>query len=254
MNNGDMSEMDEQVLDQKRLERRLRRKRNQRTAYLILAGVTIVATALVFITVYSLNKVFKFVKPKDEEMMAAAEMTSEEVVIETPEAFGGDEAQELEMSADDRLNYVIDTCISDMPLEDRVAGLFIVTPEQLTGVSTAVKAGSGTQEALMNYAVGGMVYFSKNIKNEEQITEMLDTTSSMSKYPVFTLVAEDGSKNGAISSNIGIEGITDVTDSDSARDNAKAIGSAMYKYGFNFNLSPVIDFSGNDKDEKDFSC
>ena len=252
MNNGDMSEMDEQVLDQKRLERRLRRKRNQRTAYLILAGVTIVATALVFITVYSLNKVFKFVKPKDEEMMAAAEMTSEEVVIETPEAFGGDEAQELEMSDDDRLNYVIDTCISDMPLEDRVAGLFIVTPEQLTGVSTAVKAGSGTQEALMNYAVGGMVYFSKNIKNEEQITEMLDTTSSMSKYPVFTLVAEDGSKNGAISSNIGIEGITDVTDSDSARDNAKAIGSAMYKYGFNFNLSPVIDFSGNDKDEKDF--
>ena len=51
MNNGDMSEMDEQVLDQRRLERRQRRRRNQRIAYLILAGVMAVTTALVFITV-----------------------------------------------------------------------------------------------------------------------------------------------------------------------------------------------------------
>ncbi|SFU78841.1 glycoside hydrolase family 3 N-terminal domain-containing protein [Butyrivibrio sp. M55] len=254
MNNGDMSEMDEQVLDQRRLERRQRRRRNQRIAYLILAGVMVVTTALVFITVYSLNKVFKFVKPNGGgDLVAAAEMSSEEVVIESPEAFGGDSAQTQEMSYDDLLDDSIDTIIEGMSLEDRVAGLFIVTPEQLTGVSTAVKAGSGTQEALMNYAVGGMAYFSKNIKNEEQITEMLDTTSSMSKYPVFTLVAEDGSKNGAISSNLGIDGITDVTDSDSARDNAKAIGSAMYKYGFNFNISPVLDSSSSDKEEKDFN-
>ena len=254
MNNGDMSEMDEQVLDQRRLERRQRRRRNQRIAYLILAGVMAVTTALVFITVYSLNRVFKFVKPNGGgDLVAAAEMSSEGVVIESPEAFGGDSAQTQEMSYDDLLDDSIDTIIEGMSLEDRVAGLFIVTPEQLTGVSTAVKAGSGTQEALMNYAVGGMAYFSKNIKNEEQITEMLDTTSSMSKYPVFTLVAEDGSKNGAISSNLGIDGVTDVTDSDSARDNAKAIGSAMYKYGFNFNISPVLDSSSSDKEEKDFN-
>ncbi|WP_196803763.1 glycoside hydrolase family 3 N-terminal domain-containing protein [Butyrivibrio hungatei] len=249
-----MSEMDEQVLDQRRLERRQRRRRNQRIAYLILAGVMAVTTALVFITVYSLNRVFKFVKPNGGgDLVAAAEMSSEGVVIESPEAFGGDTAQTQEMSYDDLLDDSIDTIIEGMSLEDRVAGLFIVTPEQLTGVSTAVKAGSGTQEALMNYAVGGMAYFSKNIKNEEQITEMLDTTSSMSKYPVFTLVAEDGSKNGAISSNLGIDGVTDVTDSDSARDNAKAIGSAMYKYGFNFNISPVLDSSSSDKEEKDFN-
>jgi beta-N-acetylhexosaminidase len=253
MNNGDMSVMDEQVLDERRLERRRRRRRNQRIAYLILAGVMVVASALVFITVYSLNRVFKFVRPSEGDLVAAAEMSSEEVIIESPGASGGETSQTQEMSYDDLLDDSIDTIIEGMSLEDRVAGLFIVTPEQLTGVSTAVKAGSGTQEALMNYAVGGMAYFSKNIKNEDQITEMLDTTSSMSKYPVFTLVAEDGSKNGAISSNLGIEGVTDVTDSDSARDNAKAIGSAMYKYGFNFNISPVMDSSSNDKEEKDFN-
>lgn len=253
MNNGDMSVMDEQVLDERRLERRRRRRRNQRIAYLILAGVMVVASALIFITVYSLNRVFKFVKPNGGDLVAAAEMSSEEVIIESPGASGGETSQTQEMSYDDLLDDSIDTIIEGMSLEDRVAGLFIVTPEQLTGVSTAVKAGSGTQEALMNYAVGGMAYFSKNIKNEDQITEMLDTTSSMSKYPVFTLVAEDGSKNGAISSNLGIEGVTDVTDSDSARDNAKAIGSAMYKYGFNFNISPVMDSSSNDKEEKDFN-
>ena len=105
MNNGDMSEMDEQVLDQRRLERRQRRRRNQRIAYLILAGVMVVTTALVFITVYSLNKVFKFVKPNGGgDLVAAAEMSSEDVVIESPEAFGGDSAQTQEMSYDDLLD------------------------------------------------------------------------------------------------------------------------------------------------------
>ena len=77
MNNGDMSVMDEQVLDERRLERRRRRRRNQRIAYLILAGVMVVASALIFITVYSLNRVFKFVKPNGGDLVAAAEMSSD---------------------------------------------------------------------------------------------------------------------------------------------------------------------------------
>ena len=55
-----------------------------------------------------------------------------------------------------------------MPLEDRVAGLFIVRPEDITGVGTVITAGEGTQEALNKYAVGGLVYFDQNIKDKEQ--------------------------------------------------------------------------------------
>ncbi|MBO4457276.1 MAG: glycoside hydrolase family 3 protein [Butyrivibrio sp.] len=240
-----MSKKIEQDFDEKRLERRQRRKRNQITAYSILAVILMFITASVFSCIYSLNKVFG--KTKDEQGIEAAEEgSSKEVVIESP---GAVEEEEYLVSNDELLDGIVDTCIKDMSLEDKVAGLFIVTPEQLTGVSTAVKAGSGTKDALMKYAVGGLVYFSKNIKNEEQITEMLDETSTMSKYPVFTLVAEDGSKSGAISSKINIENVATVTDSDSAHTTAMAVGNAMYKYGFNFNISPAIAYSSKTSDD-----
>ena len=53
-----------------------------------------------------------------------------------------------------------------MPIEDKVAGLFLVTPESITGVSTAIQAGEGTQEALSKYAVGGIIYFGSNIQSQ----------------------------------------------------------------------------------------
>ena len=46
--------------------------------------------------------------------------------------------------------------LESMTLEQKVAQLFLVTPEQLTGVSQAVVAGSATQRALKNIPVGGL--------------------------------------------------------------------------------------------------
>ena len=243
-----MSKMVEQEFDEKRLERRQRRKRNQITAYSILAVLLMVVAASVFSCIYSLNKVFGKTKAGDDGTEMAEVASSKEVIIESPSSV---QEEDYLVSGEEAFDGAIDTIISGMSLEDKVAGLFIVTPEQLTGVSTAVKAGSGTEEALKKYAVGGLVYFSKNIKNEEQITEMLDETFTMSKYQLFTLVAEDGSKSGAISSKISIENTTDVTDSDSARNTAMAIGNAMYKYGFNFNISPAILDSAKTSDAEE---
>lgn len=86
----------------------------------------------------------------------------------------------------------MESAIAPMPLEDRVAGLFIVRPEDITGVGTVITAGEGTQEALNKYAVGGLVYFSQNIKDKEQLTEMLSKTVTMSRYPIFLAVDEEG--------------------------------------------------------------
>ncbi len=48
--------------------------------------------------------------------------------------------------------------IDELSLEDRVMGLFIVSPEQITGVDAAIRAGDGKKEALEKYQVGGIVY------------------------------------------------------------------------------------------------
>ncbi|MCQ2520577.1 MAG: hypothetical protein MJ107_08615, partial [Lachnospiraceae bacterium] len=43
----------------------------------------------------------------------------------------------------------LDEKISAMPIEERILGLFIVRPEQITGVNTVVQAGEGTRKALV---------------------------------------------------------------------------------------------------------
>ncbi len=46
---------------------------------------------------------------------------------------------------------------ASLTLEQKVAQLFVVTPEAITGVDTATQAGSATQQALAAYPVGGLV-------------------------------------------------------------------------------------------------
>ncbi len=239
-----MSRIDEQDFDEKRLARRLKRKRSQLIAYITLAVVVVLIAALCIVGVLALKGVLDDKKAQQEaieEEQAAAEASAAEVVIETPETV--EEPQE--MTEEDLLTEVINTCIAEMPLEDKVAGLFVVTPEQLTGVETAIKAGSGTQDALSAYAVGGLVYAPKNIKSADQIKEMLSTTASMSKYPIFTIACESG--DGSIVSTIGIDGLVDVVDSESAYNNATTIASAMYQYGFNMDFAPDMDITEEGK-------
>ncbi|MBE5826152.1 MAG: beta-N-acetylhexosaminidase [Butyrivibrio sp.] len=230
-----MARLEEQDFDEKRLARRQRRKQSQLIAYITLVVALLVIVVGVAAGIHFLRAALKKAPAESETVTEVTETPEEpqEIVIETPE-----ESEPQEMSQDDLLNEVVETCISEMPLEDKVAGLFIVTPEQLTGVATAVKAGSGTQEALGNYAVGGIVYSAKNIKSEEQIKEMLQSTASMSKYPIFTAVFEEGASSSSVTSSIGIEGITQITDAESATNTAKTIGSALFQYGFNLDLAP----------------
>ena len=235
-----MSRLEEQDFDEKRLARRQKRKKSQLIAYIALTVIVLLIIVAISFAVISLKNLIGGLKgpggeAKEQDVAEAA--STQEIVIETPEVV----SEPQEMTKEDILNEVVSGVIEEMTIEDKVAGLFIVNPEQLTGVATAVKAGSGTQEALSKYAVGGVVYSSKNIKSADQISEMLSTTISMSKYPIFTMTGEWGS--GAIKTSIGIDGITDVTDSGSAYEAGTTIANAMYKYGFNFDIAPGMDIS-----------
>ena len=59
--------------------------------------------------------------------------------------------------------------VPQMSLEARVAQLFMVTPEQLTGYSQVTQAGEATKEALRKYPVGGLIYFSNNLKSRSSL-------------------------------------------------------------------------------------
>jgi beta-N-acetylhexosaminidase len=59
--------------------------------------------------------------------------------------------------------------------------------------------------ALSKNAVGGILYFKQNLKDKEQVTEMLKNTSAMSKYPLFLAVDEEGGKVSRVA-DAGIDG------------------------------------------------
>lgn len=82
--------------------------------------------------------------------------------------------------------------VEKMSLNEKVCQLFVVTPEQLTGVDVATMAGETTKSQLKKYPVGGIVYYPQNVESKKAFNEMIDTTQSYSKTPLF--IMKDGSK------------------------------------------------------------
>ena len=75
----------------------------------------------------------------------------------------------------------IESIIGNLDIEEKVAQLFIVTPEEITGVDIATRAGNSTKDALTLYPVGGLIYFSQNFENMDQTVEMLSKSSEYIK-------------------------------------------------------------------------
>ena len=65
-----------------------------------------------------------------------------------------------------------------MTLEEKVAQLFMITPEALTGYQKVTSAGSSTRQALAKHPVGGLIYFSQNIQSPAQLTKLTTNTQA----------------------------------------------------------------------------
>ena len=243
-----MSRIDDQDLDELRLARRQKRKRAELTAYIILITICVVIFVAAGVFIHYIGARITQKKTVEKQQEAAELQTAQEesAVIETPE----ESKEAVEYSEEDILREIIEGVLAEETIEDKVAGLFIITPEQLTGVETAVKAGSGTQEALAQYAVGGITYFPKNIKSTEQISEMLDTTSSMSKYPLFTVLSDQAGTSDAVRQMLGLDPETAISDEKTALEAADSFGAELYKNGFNLCIPPSMEPVEGDSQEE----
>lgn len=262
--NEEINENDEETQASERARaRHSRRVRNQIISYLVVAVCLIaVGTGL-----YTGGKRFVGMVMKGREdarlakEAAAAEAQrlaeensddgfSGEVIYENPGDTETFYEEEVPQHTDaELLDEMVDGLIADMPLKDKVAGLFMVTPEQLTNVDAAVKAGDGTEEALQKFAVGGLIYGQKNIKSDEQIQEMLQKTGNMSKYPLFLAATEPGGADGDITKALSLEAIPSPSelaeggDANAAKEAGEAIAKRMADVGFSLNLAPFVNLT-----------
>lgn len=250
-------------MDERRAIRHKRRIRNQIISYVAVALFAVILAAGVY---FILNK---FVLNKNNagnggnaetavtENTTATEptddmitdMIGDETDIEQPVVEEPVQTEETVTTETDPLDDYVAGIIDSMTLEEKVAGLFITTPESITGVNLATIAGDGTKAALEKYAVGGIVYSQKNISNTTQFSEMVSKTLTMVKYPTFIAIAEEGGNVSPLaaagyyelqSSAAELASTGDVTAVYSAGVN---IGLAMNDIGFNLDLAPVADIS-----------
>ena len=230
--------------------RRKRKQKNQALAYMMLFLMVIAMG----IGVVAGVRAFAGQDERQEQILESSQEISQEIIedmlaseesIEIPEA-----TEEIpELSFEEKLDIFIDEQIAGMSLAEKVAGLFFVTPEAITGVNTAVQAGDGTKEALEKYPVGGLIYFKKNIQSKEQITAMISNSQSFSKYPLFIGVDEEGGNIGRVAeaglaekqpsaAQIGAGG-----DTNNAYLAGTQIGTYLSELGFNVDFAPVADLA-----------
>lgn len=170
-----------------------------------------------------------------------------------------DKLEEEEREREEQLEVfeeLVSSHINNMTMEEKVAGLFVTTPEELTGVGVAVRAGNTTKEKLTEYPVGGMVYFGKNIKDKEQLQTMINNTVSFCKYPLFICVDEEGGTVSRIANaELDIENVGDMKEIgatgivDNAATAGSTIGSYLAELGFNIDFAPVADVASVEDSE-----
>ncbi len=155
------------------------------------------------------------------------------------------------------LDQRIQKKLSGMTLKEKVAQIFVITPEALTGYKTVTAAGSATHSALKTYPVGGLIYFGANIVTPNQLKTM---TSNTQKYAeeiegmgLFLAVDEEGGTVARIGNNskFTVKKYSNMASIGVAKDYKKAyevgetIGSYLHKYGLNLDFAPDADVLTN---------
>ena len=185
-----------------------------------------------------------------EETPADQILTPEPAAEETAGPSGG--TNERDSRREDAGAKEAEDLLAVMPLEDKVAQLFILTPDALTGVEGATAAGETTRQALDAFPVGGIICMGPNLEYREQAQDMLSSLQTFSRdrtgLPLFTFVDEEGGTVARISGQFAdVPAIADMAvigstgDPEQAREVGETIGGTLADLGFNADFAPVAD-------------
>lgn len=190
-------------------------------------------------------------EPEEPEVSEDWYVSENEVSENTAGPDDPESVSSQEISAEDMRT---DEIIKNMSLEEKICQLFIVKPEDLTGIDNVTAARDATKEALEKYPVGGIIYFAGNIVDPKQLETMLENTQSygkeISSLPLFLCIDEENGSITRIASNEKFDEplfpeMWDMALSENAADTVRNAGSQtgryLKKYGFNVDFAPDAD-------------
>ena len=162
-----------------------------------------------------------------------------------------------ETSYEDTIEQKVEEWLEEHSVEEKIAQMFMITPEALTGADTVTLAGQTTENAIIKYPVGGIIYFSQNLINPDQTKELLENTKDFYKengiiYP-FLAVDEEGGSVARIGNNNNFDvphipssqSIGDAGDIAKAAEEGSLLALYLSSYGFNMDMAPDADVLSN---------
>lgn len=146
--------------------------------------------------------------------------------------------------------------LSSMTTQEKVAQLFVVTPEQLTNGVEVTTAGAPTLTAMAECPVGGIIYDSGNVTDIPGTYAMTSAANAYSEsitgLPLFTMLDEEGGEVERVAGHVdGISALPSMAEVGATGNTAYAqqTGQVMGQYlkflGFNVDLAPVADVYTN---------
>ena len=226
----------------------------------LLFGISFFLLCVILLTVFRQKKSIGRDETTGQNLEMEIKTDSEkvpdsELVTESEDFFIEETEENL---AEAETDTTIEDILENMTLEEKIAQMFIITPEALTGYGTVTSAGGATKEALEKYPVGGLIYFAKNIQSKEQVIEMTGIQQQYSleriELPLFISVDEEGGSVARVAneSPISVKHFSDMA-SIAADPNALSlagelgdeIGSYLKELGFNLDFAPVADVLTN---------
>lgn len=148
---------------------------------------------------------------------------------------------------------IITHFIDSMTLEEKVGQLFIMDFRKNKRGRNLHILDEYTKNQIEKFNLGGVIFFSENIDNVIQTSDLINDMQSASKIPLFISVDEEGGRVSRLGNNANM-GITKLpsaqevgekNDPNFAYQLGSKLGSELSNLGFNMNFAPVADVNTN---------
>ena len=163
--------------------------------------VTVFVLVLAVMIIGAASSLHKFL-PKGTKEVKTPDTQSTEISDDIQTSQNGSDVAEPAVDPLDEQDLQL---VSGMSLEDKVAQMFVITPEALTGYTSVTAAGDTTKTAYESRPVGGLIYMADNLLSTEQTTEMLTNMQNIAMertgLPAFLSVDEEGGTVARVAAN-----------------------------------------------------
>ncbi len=153
---------------------------------------------------------------------------------------------------------MVESIIGNMTLEEKVGQMFLVNFEALDKTQGSyyehTKFTEEMKKSLVQYKVGGVIFFGRNIETIDQTKEFIQNLQEVSKVPLFIAVDEEGGTVARIGNNTNMrttafpsmKEVGAMEDEEYTYNMGATIGREIHELGFNLDFAPVTDVITNE--------